>query len=76
MNKPIPLEVVMQREHCTYSIRMPITLREQLDQLAKSEDRRPSQVVRRLIKFAYAEWERKFPQREDTYCGSPRISGV
>ncbi len=34
---------------------MPVTLREQLQELAEVEDRRPSQVVRRLIRLAYAE---------------------
>ena len=45
----------MNNEHCTYSVRMPTTLREQLERLAKAQDRNPSQVVRRLIRRACAE---------------------
>jgi predicted DNA-binding protein len=47
--------------HCTCSIRMPIALHEQLDRLAEAEERYPSQVVRRLIRRAYAEMERQNP---------------
>ncbi len=46
-------------QHCTYSVRMPTTLREQLERLAKAQDRNPSQVVRRLIRRAYSEMEQR-----------------
>ena len=49
---------MQDQRFCTYSVRLPITLRKQLEQLAKAEDRHPSQVVRRLIRRAYAEMER------------------
>ncbi|MCP4543458.1 MAG: hypothetical protein GY832_40620 [Chloroflexi bacterium] len=49
----------MQNEHCTYSVRMPTTLRQQLERLAEAEDRHPSQVVRRLIRRACAEMEQR-----------------
>ena len=53
------------KHHCTYSIRMPIVLREQLNRLAEAEERHPSQVVRRLIRRAYAEMERQNPLLTD-----------
>ena len=53
------------KHHCTYSIRMPIALREQLDRLAEAEERYPSQVVRRLIRRAYAEMEQQNPLLTD-----------
>lgn len=66
----------MHHEYCTYSIRMPVTLRRQIEQLAAAQDRRPSQVVRRLIRLAYAEWKREVPQRGDACHGSNRTSEV
>lgn len=41
----------------TFSVRMPATLRSQLERIAKAQERRPSQVVRRLIRLAWAEVE-------------------
>jgi predicted transcriptional regulator len=67
---------MQQCEYCTYSIRMPITLRRQIDQLAAAQERRPSQVVRRLIRLAYAEWKREALQREDAYHDSTQTSEV
>jgi predicted transcriptional regulator len=67
---------MQQCEYCTYSIRMPITLRRQIDQLAAAQECRPSQVVRRLIRLAYAEWKREAPQREDACHGSTQTLGV
>ena len=49
------------KQYCTYSVRMPITLRRQLDRLAEEQDRTPSQVVRRLIQFAYADEFKESP---------------
>ena len=76
MNKLISLEVMMNREYCTYSIRMPVTLRRQIEQLAAAQDRRSSQVVRRLIRLAYAEWARNSLQREETCHGGTQILEV
>ena len=56
---------MQDKRYCTYSIQMPITLREQLNRLAEAEERYPSQVVRRLIRRAYAEMERQNPQPTD-----------
>ena len=55
---------MQSRQFCTYSVRMPVTLRERLDRLAAAQDRRPSQVIRRLIRVACAEIERENFQRE------------
>jgi predicted DNA-binding protein len=49
---------VKKEESRTFSVRMPITLRQKLDQLARAQDRRASDTVRRLIRLAYAELER------------------
>lgn len=48
--------------HQTYSIRLPRTLRQQLQELAEDQDRTPADVVRRLIKEAYADLQHRREQ--------------
>jgi predicted DNA-binding protein len=48
-----------EKQWQTFSVRMPLALRQKLDELAKAQDRRPSDTVRRLIKLAHAELEQQ-----------------
>jgi predicted DNA-binding protein len=44
-------------QHQTYSVRLPVTLRQKLQRLAEAQDRKAADVIRRLIKEAYADLE-------------------
>ena len=65
---------MQDKQHCCYSVRMPVTLREQLQELAEVEDRRPSQVVRRLIRLAYAEMKRHDAPVQTAQSERPRFA--
>ena len=51
------------RETVNYSVRMPVALRQKLEELAEAQDRKPADVVRRMIRLAYADLKRQQQDR-------------
>lgn len=57
-----------------YSIRMSRSLRQQLQRLAEAQDRKPAEVVRRMIKLAYADLTRQQCQSEIERIPDPQAA--